>query len=61
MKPEDKYLVRALLLRMKLAAQNPEIARLSDEIMTLIAGNAPLPPMPPEPKISWAGNTMVVR
>jgi hypothetical protein len=60
MTTEDAFLVRALLHRMKIEAQNPQIDRMSDEIMTLIAGSAPMPPMQ-SPDIRWVGNTMVVR
>lgn len=60
MTSEDLFVIRALLVRMKLEAQNPKIDRMSDEIQTLIAGSAPMPAMV-EPNISWVGNTMVVR
>jgi hypothetical protein len=59
MNTEDAFLIRALLHRMKLEAHNPRIDRMSDEIMTLVAGLAPMPTMQ-TPDIHWVGNTMVV-
>lgn len=59
MTTEDVFAIRALLTRMKLEAHSPQIDRLSDEIMTLVAGGNPLPPMV-APSITWVGNTMVV-
>lgn len=59
MNSEDAFLIRALLYRMKLEACSAAVDRLSDEIMTLVAGCATMPPMN-QPRIEWVGDTMVV-
>lgn len=60
MNSEDVFVIRALLVRMKMEAANPRIDRMSDEIMTLISGSSPMPVMQ-APDITWRGDTMVVR
>ena len=60
MNREDIFAIRELLLRMRIAANNKEVDRLSGEIMTLVRGDMILPQITP-PDVTWEGNTMVVR